>query len=47
MAWSVGLTLLGGSGHHNKPLIRFSMWFGVRLSKGTSKSEVFGVKEEW
>lgn len=47
MAWNVGLTLLGGSGHHNKPLITFSMWFGVRLSKGSSKSEVFGVEEEW
>lgn len=45
--WNVGLTLLGGPGHHNKPLIKFSMWFGVRLSQGTSKSEVFGVVKEW
>lgn len=46
MAWNVGLILLGGLGYHNKPLMKFSMWFGVRLSKGTSKSEVFGVEEE-
>lgn len=47
MAWNVGLTLLGCSGHHNKPLIKFSMSFGVRFSKETSKSEVFAVEEEW